>query len=161
FFVGERFPVTLSLLSTSLGSTNVGAAVTSTTFARTDFAVGANPVAVVAQDFTNDTQKDLAVVNHDDSTVSVLINQSHGNSTTATGSPIHLGTNEQGPTAIASDVFRVTDATHLAQPADLVITNGTSNTVSVLLGSENFDGTFTEAVGSPFTVGTNPSAVVI
>lgn len=161
FFVGERFPVTLSLLSTSLGSTNVGAAVTSTTFARTDFAVGANPVAVVAQDFTNDAQKDLAAVNHDDSTVSILINQSNGNFAPATGSPIQLGTNEQGPTAIASDIFRLTDTTHLVQPADLVIANGTSNTVSVLLGSDNFDGTFAEAAGSPFTVGTNPSAVVI
>jgi len=161
FFVGERFPVTLSLLSTSLGSTTVGTAVTSTTFARTDFAVGANPIAVAAQDFTNDAQKDLAVANHDDSSVSILINQGSGNFTPATGSPIALGTSEQGPTAIASDIFRVTDATHLVQPADLVIANATSNTVSVLLGSENFDGTFTEATGSPFTVGTNPSAVMI
>jgi Flp pilus assembly secretin CpaC len=159
FFVGERFPVTLSLLSTSLGNTTVSGAVTSTTFARTDFAVGANPVAVVAQDFTNDSQKDLAVANHDDNSISILINQGNGNF--KAGTPIVLGTSEQGPTAIASDIFRVTDATHLAQPADLVVTNGTSNTVSVLLGSENFDGTFAEATGSPFTVGTNPSAAVI
>src|SRR5262249_41552428 len=145
FFVGERFPVTLSLLSTSLGSSTVGTAVTSTTFARTDFAVGANPVAIVAQDFTNDVQKDLAVANHDDSSLSILINQGNGNFASATGSPIRLGTNEQGPTAIASAVFRVTDATHLVQPADLVVANGTSNTVSVLLGSQNFDGTFAEA----------------
>jgi Flp pilus assembly secretin CpaC len=161
FFVGQRFPVTLSLLSTSLGNTTVGGAVTSTTFARTDFAVGANPVAVVAQDFTNDTQKDLAVANHDDNSISILINKGNGNFTAAIGSPIVLGTSEQGPTAIASNIFRVTDATHLVQPADLVIANGTSNTVSVLLGSENFDGTFAGAAGSPFTVGTNPSAVVI
>jgi Flp pilus assembly secretin CpaC len=161
FFVGERFPVTLSLLSTSLGSTTVGTAVTSTTFARTDFAVGANPVAAVAQDFTNDAQKDLAVANHDDSSLSILINQGNGNFTAATGSPIQLGTSEQGPTAIASAIFRLTDATHLVQPADLVIANGVSNTVSVLLGSQNFDGTFTEAAGAPFAVGTSPSAVVI
>jgi Flp pilus assembly secretin CpaC len=161
FFVGERFPVTLSLLSTSLGSTTVAGAVTSTTFARSDFAVGANPVAVVAEDFTNDTQKDLAVANHDDSSISILVNQGNGNFTAATGSPIKLGTSEQGPTAIASAIFRVTDATHLVQPADLVIANGTSNTVSVLQGSENLDGTFAEAAGSPFAVGTNPSAVVI
>ena len=160
-FVGERFPVTLSLLSTSLGSTTVAGAVTSTTFARTDFPVGANPVAVVAEDFNNDTQKDLAVANHDDNSISILLNQGNGNFTAATGSPILLGTSEQGPTAIASGIFRVTDATHLVQPADLIITNGTSGTVSVLLGSQNFDGTFAEAAGSPFTVGTNPSAVVI
>src|SRR6266851_5319228 len=46
FFVGQRYPVTLSLLSTSLGGTTVGAAVSSTVFARTDFAVGKAPVAV-------------------------------------------------------------------------------------------------------------------
>src|SRR5215467_7805152 len=160
-FVGERFPVTLSLLSTSLGSGTVGGAVTPTTFARTDFAVGANPVAVVAQDFTNDSQKDLAVANHDDSSVSILINQGNGKFLAATGSPLVLGTSEQGPTAIASEIFRVTDADHLVQPADLVIANGTSGTVSVLLGSANFDGTFSPAAGSPFPVGTSPSAVVI
>jgi hypothetical protein len=49
----------------------------------------------------------------------------------------------------------------LAQPADLVIANSASNTVSVLLGSQNFDATFAGAPGSPFAVGANPSAVVI
>jgi len=161
FFSGERFPVTLSLLSTSLGSTVVGGAVTPTTFARTDFAVGANPVAVVAQDFTNDEKKDLAVANKGDSTISVFINNDNGNFTVAPGSPIKLGANEQNPSAIASAIFRLTDVTHLVQPADLVIANSGSNTVSVLQGSENFDGTFAEAAGSPFTVGANPSAVVI
>ena len=60
FFVGQRYPVTLSLLSTSLGGTTVGGAVTSTTFAQTNFAVGQNPVAVVAQDLNNDAKPDLA-----------------------------------------------------------------------------------------------------
>jgi Flp pilus assembly secretin CpaC len=161
FFVGQRYPVTLSLLSTSLGGTTVGGAVTSTVFARTDFAVGQNPVAVVAQDFNNDSKPDLAVVNQTDSSISILLNNDNGNFTAATGSPIQLGTNEQLPAAIASAIFRATDATHLAQPGDLVIANSGSNTVSVLLGSQNFDGTFTEAVGSPFTVGIKPSAVVI
>ena len=161
FFVGQRYPVTLSLLSTSLGGTTIGGAVTSTVFARTDFAVGQTPVAVVAQDFNNDAKPDLAVVNKADSSISILLNNDKGNFTAAPGSPIKLGTNEQSPSAIASKIFRATDATHLAQPADLVIANSGSNTVSVLLGSQNFDGTFTEAAGSPFAVGTNPSAVVI
>lgn len=161
FFVGERFPVTLSLLSTSLGGTTIGGAVASTVFARTDFAVGKNPVAVVAQDFNNDSLLDLAVANQADSSISILLSNDNGNFTATAGSPIKLGTSEQLPSAIASKVFRITDATHLVQPADLVIANSGSNTVSVLLGSENFDGTFTEAVGSPFTVGTKPSGVVI
>jgi Flp pilus assembly secretin CpaC len=166
FFVGERFPVTLSLLSTSLGGTTVGGAPTSTVFARTDFAVGQDPVAVTALDFNNDAQLDLAVANKADSSISILLNSNNngnnnGNFTPAPGSPIKLGTNEQAPTAIASKVLRATDATHLVQPGDLVIANSGSNTLSVLLGSENFDGTFTEATGSPFTVGANPSGVVI
>jgi len=161
FFVGQRFPVTLSLLSTSLGGTTVGAAVSSTVFARTDFAVGNGPVAVVAQDFNNDALLDLAVVNQADSSISILLSNDNGNFTPTTGSPIKLGTNEQLPSAIASKIFRLTDATHLVQPADLVIANSGSNTVSVLLGSENFDGTFTEATGSPFAVGIKPTGVVI
>src|SRR5262249_38246640 len=92
---------------------------------------------------------------------SILLNNDNGNFSSATGSPFKLGSNEQAPSAIASAIFRATDATHLAQPADLVIANSGSNTVSVLLGSENFDGTFSEAAGTPFTVGANPSAVVI
>jgi Flp pilus assembly secretin CpaC len=161
FFVGQRFPVTLSLLSTSLGGTTIGGAVTSTVFARTDFAVGNAPVAVVAQDFNNDALLDLAVVNQADSSISILLSNDNGNFTPTTGSPIKLGTNEQLPSAIASKIFRLTDATHLVQPADLVIANSGSNTVSVLLGSENFDGTFTEATGSPFAVGIKPTGVVI
>lgn len=161
FFAGERFPITLSLLSASLGSTVIGGAVTPTTFARTDFTVGNDPVAVVAEDFSNDQQKDLAVVNQADGSISILINQGNGNFKPTTGSPLKLGTNEQSPSAIASAIFRLTDATHLVQPADLVVANSGSNTVSVLLGSENFDGTFSEATGSPFAVGTRPSAVII
>jgi len=73
---------------------------------------------------------------------------------------IVLGTNETGPAAIASSVFRLIDqTTNLTQPADLVIANSTSNTVTVLLG--NGDGTFAEAPGSPFAVGLQPRAVVI
>src|SRR5262249_43214095 len=157
-FIGQRFPVTLSLLSTSLGGTTVSGAIPSTLFPRTDFNVGQVPVAVAAGDFTNDGQKDLAVANQQDNSISILINQGNGNFTQPQGA-IALGTKETGPAAIATGVFRLTDVTHLTQPADLVIANSTSNTVTVLLG--NGDGTFVEAPGSPFTVGAVPRAVVI
>jgi hypothetical protein len=159
FFSGQRFPVTLSLLSASLGGTVVGPTPTGTTFPRTDFAVGNTPVGIVAQDFNNDGLKDLATANEGDSTITILLNQGNGNFTQAAGSPIVLGKNEQGPAGIASGIFRKTDVTHLTQPADLVIANSASNTVSVLLG--NGDGTFTEAPGSPFAVGAQPRAVVV
>jgi len=44
------------------------------------FTVGKYPVALAAQDFNNDSQKDLAVVNQQDNSVSILlINQGNGN----------------------------------------------------------------------------------
>lgn len=159
FFVGTRFPVTLSLLSASLGGTVVGGTPTGTTFPRTDFNVGAVPIALTADDLNNDGLRDLAVANTQDNSISVLLNQGNGNFAAATGSPVALGANEQGPAGIASGTFRLTDATHLTQPTDLVIANASSNTVSVLLG--NGDGTFTEAPGSPFTTGVQPRAVVV
>lgn len=157
-FIGQRFPVTLSLLSTSLGGTTVGGAIPSTVFPRTDFNVGQVPVAVAAGDFTNDGRNDLAVVNQQDNSVSILINQGNGNFAQP-NKAIALGSKETGPVAIASGVLRLTNVTHLTQPVDLVIANSTSNTVTVLLG--NGDGTFTEAPGSPFAVGAQPRAVAI
>src|SRR5205823_10920291 len=66
FFVGDRFPITLSLLSGSLGN---AAALTgvppSTVFPETSFTVGANPSALVANNFTGGTLPDLAVVFED------------------------------------------------------------------------------------------------
>ena len=159
FFVGTRFPVTLSLLSASLGGTVVGGTPTGTTFPRTDFNVGAVPIALTADDLNNDGLRDLAVTNTQDNSISVLLNQGNGNFAAATGSPVALGANEQGPAGIASGIFRLTDATHLTQPADLVVANASSNTVSVLLG--NGDGTFAEAPGSPFATGVQPRAVVV
>jgi Flp pilus assembly secretin CpaC len=158
FFIGQRFPVTLSLLSTSLGGTTVTGAIPSTTFPRTDFNVGQLPVALTSQDFNGDGNADIAVANQGDSTISILLGQGNGNFTQPK-SPFVLGANEQGPSAIASGIFRLTDATHLTRPADLVIANVNSNTVTVLLG--NGDGTFAEAPGSPFTVGAQPRSVVI
>lgn len=159
FFVGTRFPVTLSLLSASLGGTVVGGTPSGTTFPRTDFNVGAVPVALTAGDFNNDGLRDLAVANTQDNSIGILLNQGSGNFAAATGSPVALGANEQGPAGIASGIFRLTDATHLTQPADLVVANASSNTVSVLLG--NGDGTFAEAPASPFAVGVQPRAVVV
>lgn len=158
FFSGQRFPVTLSLLSTSLGGTTVTGAIPAAVFPRTDFNVGQIPIAVAAHDFNNDGLNDLAVVNQQDNSISILLNQNNGNFTQPNNA-IVLGTNETGPAAIASGVFRLTDVTHLTQPADLVIANSTSNTVTVLLGND--DGTFFEAPGSPFPVGVQPRSVVI
>ena len=174
FFVGDRFPVTLSLLSSSLGtqpsSTPSNSSVptgftgipTSANFPETTFAVGNNPVALASADFNFDNLPDLAVANQNDSTVSILLNQDNGNFVAATNSPFALAKTETGPSAIATATFgnTVTSTGGLQQlPADLVIANSTSDNVTILLG--NGDGTFHEAVGSPYAVGKNPSAVVV
>lgn len=160
-FVGTRFPVTLSQLSASIGSTAVPGAIGSTIFQRTDFTVGQNPVAVTSQDFNSDSQRDLAVVNQTDNSISILLNQGGGNFSPAKGSPILLGANETSPDAIASAVLRNNNTRATTNPtfADLVVANASSNTVSVLLG--NGDGTFKEAPGSPFATGHHPSAVLV
>src|SRR6266481_5868402 len=115
FFVGDRFPVTLSLLSGSLGtatannsSTNSGSFLgvpTSANFPSTSFAVGNNPVALASSDFNNDNLPDLAVANQNDNSISVLVNQDSGNFVAATNSPFKLATTETGPSAIATATF--------------------------------------------------------
>jgi Flp pilus assembly secretin CpaC len=160
FFVGDRFPVTLSLLSGSLGTgTTIAAVPTSTTFPQTAFNVGNNPVALAAKDFNGDGLPDIAVANQKDNSISILLNNNKGNFTQPSTSPILLGKNETGPAAIASAVLRASTTAVPTPAADLVIANSSSNTVSVLLG--NGDGAFTEATGSPFATGKQPSAIVI
>src|SRR5258706_84557 len=170
FFVGDRFPVTLSLLSGSLGTaTSPGKSNSSfigvpsgTTFPQTSFAVGSNPVALASSDFNSDNLPDLAVANQGDNTISILLNQDNGNFVGATNSPIALSKTETAPSAIATGTFgnTFTTATGVtALAADLVIANSSSDNVTVLLG--NGDGTFKEAIGSPYAVGKSPSSVVV
>ena len=169
FFVGDRFPITLSLLSGSLGT---GAALTgvpgSTVFPETSIAVGANPSALVANSFTGGTLPDLAVVfnNAKTNTFAILQNQDRGNFVQVTPSPITLSANETGQVAIGTGVFR-NDSTKFStnQPPDVVLVNSTSKNVSVLLGSVDAtgkaNGLFTDAPGSPFAVGNNPGSVIV
>src|SRR5215475_1383760 len=168
FFVGDRYPVTLSLLSGSVGTgtgqapTSLSAIPTSTTFPETTFAVGNNPSSLVAATFSGGTLPDLAVANQNDNTISILLNQDGGNFAAQANSPFVLAANETGPVALANGVFGNTVVNSngvTVSPEDLVVVNSTSNNVAVLLG--NGDGTFTEAAGSPFPVGTNPSAAVV
>jgi Flp pilus assembly secretin CpaC len=158
FFVGDRFPITLSLLSGSLGTPsftpNVGGA--SNPFPSISFATGIGPVALVAADFLNNGLLDLAAVNEIDNSVTVLLNQSSslGTFVQATGSPISLGTPRATATAthpgIASAVF-TTSGCH-----DLLASDPLANVVDVLIS--NCDGTFQKPVAIP--VGFNPTAIV-
>ncbi len=173
-FVGDRFPITLSLLSGSVGTGTLTGVPGGITFPQTSFNVGLNPSALIANNFTGGTLPDLAVVFSDTNanTFVILQNQGSGNFVQVTPAPITLGTNETGQVAIGTGVFR-NDTTKFSttQPPDVVLVNSTSNNISVLLGSADAtgkaNGLFTEAPGSPIAVGTstnltnNPSSVVV
>jgi type II secretory pathway component GspD/PulD (secretin) len=158
FFVGERFPITLSLLSGSLGTSsftpNIGGA--ANPFPSTSFPAGVGPAALVDADFQNSGVLDLAAVNEVDNSVTILLNQStnQGNFIAATGSPIPLGTPRASAPAtspgIASAVF-TSSGCH-----DLVAGDPLANAVNVLIS--NCDGTFQTPFSIP--VGFNPTAIV-
>jgi Flp pilus assembly secretin CpaC len=159
FFVGDRYPVTLSLLSGSLGAstaaTSLGA-VTGGILPSVSYNVGIGPVAITSADFRNVGLQDLAVVNEIDNTLTILQNQGVGLFLQA-GQPISLGAaRTTAPTiapSIASAVL-TTSGFH-----DLVVTDPVANTVEILLS--NGDDTFKQATGSPITVGQQPSSIVL
>ncbi|HTF26928.1 MAG TPA: putative Ig domain-containing protein [Candidatus Limnocylindria bacterium] len=166
FFVGDRFPITLSLLSGSLGA---GGALTgvpgSTIFPETNFTVGKNPVALVAGNFNAGTLPELAVANRKDNTITVLRNQDGGNFVAEVNSPFSLPVTAIGPTALAEGILRNTSSsgTNAGQTPDLVVANAKSNNVTVLLSSLDSSGNLLlkEATGSPYTVGNSPSSIVL
>ncbi|HKW63479.1 MAG TPA: FG-GAP-like repeat-containing protein [Candidatus Acidoferrum sp.] len=159
FFVGQRYPITLSLLSGSLGAgtftPNPGGA--SNPFPSTSFAAGKGPAALVAADFLNNGSLDIAAVNEIDNSVTVLLNQSSSQGTTfaqATGSPISLlgGVRAAAPAThpgIASATF-TNGGCH-----DLVVSDPLANQVDVLIS--NCDGTFQNPVAIP--AGSNPTGI--
>ena len=158
FFVGERFPVTLSLLSGSVGTSaftpNPGGA--SNPFPSTSFPAGNGPAALVAADFLNNGSQDLAAVNEIDNSVTILLNQngSQGTFAPATGSPIALlgGARAAAPAThpgIASAAF-TNSGCH-----DFVVSDPLANQVDVLLS--NCDGTFQTPVAIP--TGSNPTGI--
>jgi tetratricopeptide (TPR) repeat protein len=159
FFVGDRYPITLSLLSSSLGTSpfvpNPGSA--ASPFPSTSYPAGVDPVALVAADFQNNGLVDLAAVNQLDNTVTILMNQSgaQGTFVEATNSPFSLGPKltvaPPSPPAIAAAVL-----TSSGFP-DLLVTDSTNNVVNIFFG--NGDGTFkTPATSIP--VGVRPSSIV-
>lgn len=159
FFVGDRFPVTLSLLSgstaTSAFTPSPGGA--SNPFPSTSYPAGADPVALVAADFLNNGLVDLAAVNELDNSVTILLNQSgaEGTFVAATNSPISLGPKPAAaplsPPAIASAVL-TSKGFH-----DLLVTDPVNNAVDILFS--NGDGTFVTPVKA-IPVGIQPSSIV-
>ena len=112
-------------------------------------AVGNDPRDVVAGDFDGDDEVDLATVDSDDDTVTVLLGDGDGTFTEATGSPIAVG---DAPTALSTADLDGDET------LDLAVANFLDEDVTVLLGDG--DGTFTEATGSPVAVDGRPADVI-
>ena len=147
FFVGERFPITLALLSSSLLSapTQFTPGIVPGAFPRSDFPTGQGPAGVVTGDFDRDGDLDVAVANQSEDTVSILLGDGlgglGGHSDFATGA---------GPVALAAGDFdRDGDL-------DLAVACDGAGLLSILLG--NGDGTFGAPVSLP--AGTSPAAVL-
>jgi hypothetical protein len=119
-----------------------------------NYTVGTNPVFVVAGDFNNDSAVDLAIVNTINKKVSILLGDGAG------GFPKPSGSNTYpefsvGKSPLGAAVGDFDEDGNL----DLAVANFRDDTVSILLG--NGDGTFTEAAGSPITVGTGPIFIAV
>jgi type II secretory pathway component GspD/PulD (secretin) len=80
FFVGDRYPVSLGLLSSSLSPTSTGVASGSLTSlpTGTPYTVGASPLALALGDFNGDGIQDLVVANSGDHTISILLGEAGG-----------------------------------------------------------------------------------
>lgn len=159
FFVGDRVPITLSLLSGSLGASTAAtsvAGVTNSLLPSTSYNVGVGPVALTSADFRNLGLQDLAVVNEIDNTLTILQNQGAGTFLQA-GLPISLGTARTSAPAVAPSIASAVLTTSGFH--DLLVTDPDANTVEVLLS--NGDDTFKQATDSPITVGKEPSSIVL
>jgi Flp pilus assembly secretin CpaC len=156
FFVGDRFPITLSLLSNSLGPASFVAGATNSILPSASYNVGVGPVALTSGDFRNVGLQDLAVVNEIDNSLTILVNQGTGTFLASAGSPISLGTKRANAPAIAPSIASAVLTTSGFH--DLLVTDPITNNVQVLLS--NGDDTFKQATNSPITVGQQPSAII-
>ncbi len=111
---------------------------------RVTYAVGTDPIAIVAGDFGNG-HTDLAVVNELDDDVSILLG--NGDGTFQDGGTYAVGSY---PDAIVAGYFTGDGR------IDLAVANYRSGDVSILLG--NGDGTFQD--GGTYAVGSYPDAIV-
>jgi len=116
--------------------------------------LGVNLQAIVAADFNGNGKLDVAVTDSAANTVIVLL----GNGDGTFGAPLTIPVGNQ-PVAIVAGDFNSDGKLDLAvlNSAWVGYNNVGYGSVTLLLG--NGDGTFTEAVGSPYPVGHGPYAI--
>lgn len=162
FFVGDRYPIDLGLLSSDAASpsaTLAAALLSGLSLPRTDYVTGAAPVSVAVATFNtkNGGHPDLVVANQKGvgtacGPISIFVN--NGDGTFAACTDITSGTTITPPIATPSAVA-VGDFNDDGFP-DIAVTDSTNNNVIILLG--NGDGTFQAPVAYP--TGKNPVALV-
>lgn len=145
FFVGERVPIDLAQFSASLTPPGFIGAASSDLFPESTIPTGQNPVAVIGSNFTTSGNLDLAVVNHNDNTVSILLG--NGDGTFSAAGTLATG---NGPIAEATADFNGDGM------PDLAVVNQTDGTASIFLG----DGSGTFALKGVFATGKKPVAIV-
>ncbi len=129
YFAGERYPITLSLLSGSLGGPSFTPSVggSASIIQSQQFAVGQGPVAMASADLRNSGSQDIAVVNQVDNSISILLNQGAGATSQfaqASGSPISLG-----PASSSTQAGIVSPA------STLTVSSATLNSIAVTPGT--------------------------
>ena len=115
------------------------------------FFVGTDPVSATVADVNSDGILDLVVANKGSNDVSLLLGQGTGSSWTMTYGP-RLSSGGSGPTAV-----QVQDVNGDGVP-DILVSNGSSNSVSVLSGVG--DGFFNDAAPVRTATGAQPGAIV-
>ncbi len=112
------------------------------------------PIFVVAGDFNLDGKPDLAVANFIAASVTILLGNGNGSFTPAAGAPLNVGNT---PVALAISDFNKDGKPDLAVAN--VGTNASTNRVTILIGDGS--GGFTQATGSPISVGNGPRFISV
>src|SRR5882672_3524089 len=164
-FVGDRYPISLGVLSNSLATTTtsaLAAALLLGSLPQTSYATGVAPVALATANFnfnTQDQHQDLVVANQGDSTtsgtVSLLLGAGDGTFGAHTDFQVHTAqdTNLSAPSAIAVGDFNGDGI------LDLAVTDSANNSVAILFGKN--DGSFTSPVTYPTESGTTPVGIPV
>ena len=146
-FVGDRFPISLALLSQSLvsGQSQFTPGLSAGAFPRTDFTTGTSPAGVATGDFNGDGNLDIVVANQAADTVSILLGDGKG------GFAAHNDfATAPGPVALTTIDFDRDGKLDLAVACD------TAGMIELFRG--NGDGTFAAPVS--LAAGNNPVAIL-